>query len=202
MTLVSPTHIATRLPVKTARPGATAPARRWLNVTLCAPLLVLLTGCGYSSGSSGDATKSYQWKSLYRPGIKTVAISVFTSREFDRYDEIRFTQAVAKQLEAYTPYKIASRDVADTVLEGQIRSIRRTTQSNSRTGGVPQEQLFDLTVDFTWKDLRNGKIITSRTVFDQTTAYYPTLGEGAFVGSQTAAEKLALAVVQQMEGDW
>ena len=79
-------------------------------------LLLALGGCGYSAGNkSGDATKSYQWKSLYRPGIKTVAVSVFTSREFDRYDEIRFTQALAKNLEAYTPYKIASRDVADTV---------------------------------------------------------------------------------------
>jgi hypothetical protein len=167
---------------------------------------VFLTGCGYSAGTSdsgsGDATNGYQWKSLYRPGIRTVAVSVFTSREFSRYDEIRFTQAVAKQLEAYTPYKIASRDVADTVLEGQIRSIRRTTQSNSPNGGVPQEQLFEMTVDFTWKDLRNGKILASRTVFDQTTAFYPTLGEGAFVGSQTATEKLALAVVQQLEGDW
>ena len=177
---------------------------------LVALLLLAASGCGYSTGGTGDGAGAssaslatgYQWKSLHRPGIQTVAISVFTSREFRRYDEIRFTQALAKQVEAYTPYKLASRDVADTVLEGQIRSIRRPVLSSSSNGGVPNEQLFELAVDFTWKDLRSGKIIASRTLFDQTTAYYPTLGESSFVGGQTAAERLALAVVQQLEADW
>ncbi|HEV7298735.1 MAG TPA: hypothetical protein VGN72_05160 [Tepidisphaeraceae bacterium] len=174
---------------------------------MVAILLLAVAGCGYSAGVSNagageSSSEGYQWKSLYRPGINTIAISVFTSREFRRYDEIRFTHAVAKQIEAYTPYKLASRDVADSVLEGQIRFIRQPVLSSSANGGVPNEQLYEMGVDFTWKDLRTGKIIASRTVFDQTTAYYPTLGESSFVGAQTAAERLALAVVQQLEADW
>jgi hypothetical protein len=175
-----------------------------------------VVGCGYSNGGGSAASfetgepampvkaapRGYQWKSLYRPGIETVAVDIFESKEFRRGDEFGLTTAIAKQIEATTPYKIASRDRADTLLEGSVRSIRRPVMSLSRNGGVPQEQFYELTVDFVWKDLRNGKILTSRTYFDQTTAYYPTLGEDAFVGQQSAAERLALAIVQQMEADW
>jgi hypothetical protein len=179
-------------------------------------LALVVAGCGYSNGvgsaASFDTSESampvkatprgYQWKSLYRPGIETVAVDIFESKEFRRGDEFGLTTAIAKQIEATTPYKIAPRDRADTLLEGSVRSIHRPVMSLSRNGGVPQEQFYELTVDFVWKDLRNGKILTSRTYFDQTTAYYPTLGEDAFVGQQSAAERLALAIVQQMEADW
>jgi hypothetical protein len=169
--------------------------------------LLLAGGCGYSSGtavSSGSTSQpaGYQWRSLYRPGIKTVAVETFTSRDFRRGEEFRLSAAIAKEIEAYTPYKIAPRDSADTVLEGEIFSIRRPVLSSSSNGGVPNEQLFQLVVNFTWKDLRTGKILVSRKGFEQITAYYPTLGEGSFLGSQTADEKLALAIVQQLEADW
>jgi len=181
-------------------------------------LLIVLTlsaaGCGYSNGGSASfnseadsrplkaSSKGYQWKSLYRAGVETVAVDIFESKQFSRGDEFGLTTAIAKNIEAYTPYKIAPRDRADTLLEGSIRSIRRPVMSFSRNGGVPQEQFYELTVDFTWKDLRSGKILTQRTYFEQTTAYYPTLGEDTFVGQQSAVEKLALAIVQQMEADW
>lgn len=179
-------------------------------------LAVALTGCGYSNGGGASASfdadevnkpvkagsAGYQWKSLYRAGVETVAVDIFESKEFRRGDEFGLTTAIAKQIEATTPYKIASRDRADTLLEGSIRSIKRPVISLSRNGGVPQEQFYRLTVDFVWKDLRNGKILTQRTYFDQTTAYYPTLGEDSFIGQQSAVEKLALAIVQQLEADW
>lgn len=167
--------------------------------------LMLAAGCGYSGGSSAPSSSSssgYQWKSLYRPGIKTIAVGIFDSRDFRQGEEFRITTALAKEIEAYTPYKIAPRDSADSLIEGRIRRIQRPVIFNSSDGGVPAEQLFILTVDFTWKDLRTGKIIVSREAFEQVTSYYPTLGEGSFVGSQTAADKLALAIVQQMEADW
>ena len=68
--------------------------------------------------------------------------------------------------------------------------------------GVPQEQSYILTVNFTWKDLRSGRILMERKNFQQAAAFYPTLREGAFVGSQEAVEKLALDIVQQMQAEW
>ncbi|MCS7032800.1 MAG: hypothetical protein NZ561_02265, partial [Phycisphaerae bacterium] len=67
---------------------------------------------------------------------------------------------------------------------------------------IPQEQLYKITVNFVWKDLRTGKILVERRNFEQTATFYPTLGEGRFVGSQQAAEQLARGIVQELQADW
>ena len=69
---------------------------------------------------------------------------------------------------------------------------------------APFQTVWDgrIDLDFTWKDLRTGKILVERRRFEQSTTYYPTLGEGQFVGSQQNVERLALAIVQEMQADW
>jgi hypothetical protein len=59
-----------------------------------------------------------------------------------------------------------------------------------------------VTVNFVWKDLRTGRILVERRNFEQTATYYPTLGEGRFVGTQLAVEKLSLGIVQELQSDW
>jgi hypothetical protein len=41
-----------------------------------------------------------------------------------------------------------------------------------------------------------------RRDFEQKASFFPTLGESTFVGSQDAVEKLAMAIVNEMEADW
>ncbi len=94
------------------------------------------------------------------------------------------------------------RDRADTVLEGEITDIFVRTFSLDPHVAVPQEQFYLVRVNFTWKDLRTGKILAERRRFEQTATFYPTLGEGQFVGSQQNVERLALAIVQEMQADW
>jgi hypothetical protein len=57
-------------------------------------------------------------------------------------------------------------------------------------------------VNFRWTDLRSGRILLERKDFQQTAPMYGTLGEGEFVGGQNGIEKLALAIVQEMQADW
>jgi hypothetical protein len=59
-----------------------------------------------------------------------------------------------------------------------------------------------VTVDVTGKDLKTGRILVERRNFEQTTTYYPTLGEGQFVGNQQSVEKLAMAIVQELQANW
>ena len=87
-------------------------------------------------------------------------------------------------------------------VEGEVVSVRTNNLSNSSTTDTPQEQLLTVTVNFTWKDLRTGEIITQRRNFDQQATYYPTLGESNFAGSQDAIEKLALGIVHELERPW
>ena len=175
-----------------------------MNQPAAAPLLatvLLLAGCGYSTVGS-EPQGGYKWQSLYREDVKTVAVPIFANRDFRRGVEFALTKAIVNQLEAHSPYKVVPKERADTILEGEVTSVKLQTLSSDSTTAIPQEQLYIMTVNFTWKDLRSGRILVERRNFQQTTTFYPTLGEGEFVGSQNAAEKLALGIVQEMQADW
>src|SRR5436305_1630796 len=95
----------------------------------------------------------YHWKSIYRQDIRTVAVPIFKNNDFQRGVEFALSKALVNQIEANTPYKVVPRERADTILEGEIVSVRANTLSKNSRSGLPQEQLLDITVDFTWKDL-------------------------------------------------
>lgn len=169
--------------------------------------ITLLGGCEYSSSARSDAGDSessdgYQWRSLYREDIRSVAVPIFRSTSFQRGVEFNLSKALVNQLEASTPYKVVPRERADTILEGEIVNAEVNNLSNDRNAAIPQEQMLVLTVNFVWKDMRSGRILVERRSFEQTATYYPTLGEGRFVGTQQAVEKLALAIVQELQADW
>lgn len=164
-----------------------------------------MTGCGYQQqGSFEDVPgkTSYKWSSLYREDIQTVAAPIFTNKDFRRGVEFRLSTAIVKQLESHTPYRVAPQDRADTILEGEIVSVDLSTLSRDVRTNVPQEQMYVMTVNFRWKDLRSGKILVERRNFQQMAPFYSTLGEGEFVGNQQAVEKLAQAIVQELQAEW
>ncbi len=172
------------------------------HVVAC--IALLLTGCGgYSqTGDGSTGTSSYQWSSLYRQDIRTVAVPIFTNIDFARGDEFALTKAVVTQIEQRTPYKVVDRDKADTILEGQITRVKLQSLSAERGSNLPQEQLYGVKVNFTWKDLRTGRVLVERRGFEQSNAFYPTLGEGREKAALNTTEQLALAIVQELQADW
>lgn len=166
-------------------------------------LVLTIGGCGYQqSGMDHENTNGYQWHSLYRQDIQTVAVPVFTNVSYRHGLEVSLTKAVIQQIEENTPYKVVSSQKADTILEGQITTAQVTTLSNDPYSGLPQEQLFTITVAFTWKNLRTGQELVRRSNFDQRATFFPTLGEGTDVGSQSAIDSLALGIVRELQADW
>jgi len=167
------------------------------------PSVAMLDGCGYShTGSTPSAQSGYQWRSLYREDVKSVAVPIFTNKDFTRGVEFSLTEAIVKELELHTPYKVMPRERADTILEGEIVEVRRNTVSNDARAAIPQEQLYIVRINFIWKDLRSGRILVERRNFEQTATYYATLGEGRFIGQQQNVEKLATGIVQELQADW
>ena len=164
-------------------------------------LCAFVSGCGYTH-TGAEPSGSYQWRSLYREDVKSVAVPIFTNKTYRRGVEFALTKAIVTEIEAKSPYKVMPRARADTILEGQIVDIRLQNLSSDSTIAIPQEQLYVLTVDFIWKDLRTGRILADRKNFQQTTTFYPTLGEGEFVGSQQNVERLATGIVQELQANW
>jgi Lipopolysaccharide-assembly len=167
-------------------------------------LLLPLTGCGYQQQGVDDRNQmpGYQWHSLYREDIQTVAVPVFVNTSYRRGMEFSLSKAVVQDIETHTPYKVVSSDKADTILEGEITSVSLNTLTNNLYTDLPQEQSFTVRVNFTWKNLRTGQVLVERRDFDQKASFFPTLGESSFVGAQDAVERLALAIVNEMQADW
>ena len=169
-----------------------------------ATLAMTLAGCGYnqSGGSNNKLEGGYKWNSLYREDIQTVAVPIFTTKDFRRGVEFRLTEAVIKQLELHAPYKVVPKDRADSILEGEVVAVSVGTISKDFQTNLPREQQLVVQIDFVWKDLRTGRILAQRKGLQGTTTFYPSLGEGEFVGSQQAIERLALTIIQEMQADW
>ena len=172
--------------------------------TLALLSVLLLAGCGYSqTGSSkNDLASGYHWNSLFREDVQSVAVPIFTNKDYRRGVEFRLTEAVQKQIEARAPYKVVPKDRADTILEGQITQVSSAGITRDYQTNLPREQIMNITVDLLWKDLRTGQILMQRKNFSRQVIFYPTLGEGESIGSQDAVEKFAVEIVQEMQADW
>src|SRR5215213_7968767 len=125
------------------------PSRSFVTLTRIVTVGVVaafLCGCGYNQSDypSGQAraAEGYQWRSLYREDVRTVAVPVFGNRSFERNVEFNLSKAVVSYIESSTPYKVVPKERADTILEGEVTRVEIDTVSNSSTaGGIPQEQL-------------------------------------------------------------
>ena len=175
-------------------------------------LLVALTGC--ASYRLGHA-------SLYRPDIRTVHVPVFQSESLrDRLGE-RLTEAVVKEIEMRTPYKVVGVEEADSVLSGAIVSdVKRVTA----------ETIYDdarnITAGFQvhtrWVG-RNGNTLMqcsemplvscdARVNADSAppwdlrvnadSAFIPEAGQSLATAQQLAIERIARDIVSQMEIPW
>ncbi len=155
-------------------------------------LMLGLTGCGYSS------------KELFPTQYQTVASPSFENRTFYRGIEFELAEALVKQVESRTPYKVVAPGVAQTILEGTITEVEQTQLSRRRPGGVPQEVELTITIDFIWKDLSSGEVIADRRGFVSVGRYVPTsgIGEPFEIAQHQAVQRLADDIVSAMRSDW
>src|SRR5204862_2122331 len=86
-------------------------------------ILVAFTGCaGYQIGN----------RALYRPDIRTVHVPMIQSDSYRRYLGERLTEAVVKEIELRTPYKVVDADSADSVLTVRLVSDSKRVIANNR----------------------------------------------------------------------
>ena len=161
-----------------------------LSVGLLAATLVL-SGCGYST------------KRPFPDGISTVHVEMLHSQEFRRELEFELTEALVKRIEMDTPYRIADRAHADTVLSGEVLEVRQNVLGKRFDTGTPREQGAQITVRYRWKDQRTGKILVERPRFVHQVAYIPIAGESFDTGVRVRGiDQMAERIVETMESEW
>ena len=98
--------------------------------------------CCYSPAAW--ATTSSGARTLFPEGIETVYVPVFDSASYRRGLGEELTEAVVKEIEKRTPYKVVSSPgAADTVLIGKIVSDNKAVIFETTTGD-PAIRSFDL----------------------------------------------------------
>jgi hypothetical protein len=165
-----------------------------LNHKLAVSLALLAggmaAGCGYDSGS------------VFRTDIKTVYVPMFESREFRRNLEFMLTEAVKKKIATDTPYRVASREKADTILSGELLEERQAAYAPDFRTRQPRDEQMTMIVRVKWTDQRSGAELFNRPLLLQSTDYLPSAGETEKYTQQKAIERLASRIVAQMYNDW
>ncbi len=179
--------------------------RHMLCLAISLGAVALLTGCGADGAIAG-----YSGREMYPENVRTVAVPIFENNTFEEGVEFGVTEAVTKEIELRTPYKVAGSGAADTQLTGTIRSVSQRMLSRTYDGGLAQEVQVVIVASFEWKDMRTGEVIRKRGEIRGTGEYIPArapasadrLSEPMPVGVQGATGELAREIVSVMRQDW
>ncbi len=152
----------------------------------------MLAGCGYRTTE------------LFPETYRTVSVPIFENRTFYRGVETDLAEAMVKEIEQRTPYKVVATAAADTSLTGTIVSVRQQSLSKTASAGFVEEQEVTVIIDFEWKDLRTGEVIVSRKGFENAgrAAAASPVGEPFSVAQHGVVQRLARDVVSTLRGEW
>jgi hypothetical protein len=165
---------------------------------LVAVLCVMsLTGCGYMVGS------------VYQSDVRSVHVPIFTSDSYRRGVEFQLTDAVQKEIQKQTHFRLAKEGNADSRLTGRIVRIKKRVLGESAFDD-PRELELAIAVEVTWEDLRNGEIIAQQRVpieseeiqLLSTGSFAPEVGQSLATAEKQVIDRIARQVVEMMEMPW
>jgi hypothetical protein len=163
-------------------------------------LPLFLCGCaGYQIGNN----------TLFPLEIRTVYVPMFQSNSFRRNLGERLTEAVVKEVEKRTPYKVVSDPNADSVLSGRIVGEHKKVLVPDLTGDARETQVI-MKVEVSWCDrkgrmLRDTQAIPLPSEIADVTGtgdVVPEVGQSITTAQQEAICRLAQQIVGLMEKPW
>jgi Lipopolysaccharide-assembly len=106
----------------------------------------------------------YTIGSLHDTRYRTIYVPIFENKAFQsgplRGLEYRLTEAVQKEIERSTPYKVVSnRDRADTELLGAIVATPKHILNRNQLNEIREGQM-DIKVELVWRDLHTNEILS------------------------------------------
>jgi len=184
----SVTPLSPRIP-RAMRTFVEQAGRGWILVWL-----LLLTGCGYTVGNG------------FNPEIRTVSIPIFENDTFRRGIEVQLTEAVQKEVQTRTPYRLAKGLNADTRLTGRIVQTRKDVLGENKYDD-PRELQQSLMIVTKWENLRTGEVLAQQEVplsptaipLTTQTEFAPEVGQSLATATQDTLDQLARRIVNMME---
>ncbi|MGD9722160.1 MAG: LptE family protein [Pirellulales bacterium] len=191
--------VAIARPADTAR-GSGAGSVRRLGFVLVAICVVASAGCAaYRFGAA----------SLYPPDIQTVYVPVFESNSFRRNLSELLTEAVVKEIENVTPYKVVGSPDADSVLSAKlVNDTKRVLIEDAYD--QPRETEINMAVEVRWVN-RRGDLIDQQTmvpaaedavVLSAPGTLVAEYGQSVSTAQLQSIQRLARKIVSMMETPW
>src|SRR3954454_16126507 len=171
-----------------------------LSCVAASLLVVMVAGCiGYHVGTN----------SLYAADVATVYVPMIESDSYRRDLGERLTEAVVKEIELKTPYKVVSTPNADSVLSARLQvDTRRRIIENAFSD--PRVSENELRAEVNWVNRRRQPLAPIQMIpvpaellaFSQTSNVIPEAGQSIATSQQQAIQRLAQQIVATMEAPW
>jgi hypothetical protein len=167
---------------------------------IAAMMLAVVVGCaGYKIGT----------RNLYRNNIRTIHVPIIKSDSFRPELGVLLTEAVQKEIENRTPYKLTNWETADSVMICRLTADSKRAVSETNTD-EPRVLQSVMTVEISWNDRRGQPLIENRFLppgestfyFAENVDFVPEAGQSISTANQRAVERLANHIVDQMEIRW
>jgi len=177
-----------------------APSQIILACVATGACIVTLAGCiGYHAGTN----------SLYPADVSTVYVTMIESDSYRRDLGERLTEAIVKEIELKTPYKVVNTPDADSILTAHL--MYDTRQRVIQNGfSDPRVSLTSLHAQVNWVNRRRQPLVPVQmiplpaelTMVSQTSNLIPEAGQSVAVSQQEAIQRLARQIVSTMEAPW
>ena len=171
---------------------------------VCATLLLQCIGL-----TAGCAAYRFGPESLFVPGIRTVHVPIVRNDTFRHDLGVRLSEALVKEIEQRTPYKVTGDPSADSTLTCRISNESKSVLTETDSDD-PRALDAALTVRASWTS-RSGDMLTQNSLiptedlaitFGQDARFVPEAGQSIDSATQSAIESLAERIVSQMETRW
>jgi outer membrane lipopolysaccharide assembly protein LptE/RlpB len=166
-------------------------------ILLLAFCLPALAGCGYHT--VGSATH-------LPPGLKTLAIPLFTTQTNANHTEVALTQAVLGEFAARTRFRVVPSDGsespdADAILHGTILKQYVAPLTYNTTTQQSSSYLITLVLSVTIKD-RDGRVLYENKNYTYREQYQSTSNLPTFIQEDPAAmQRLSRNFASQLVSD-
>src|SRR5262249_39528773 len=147
--------------------------------------------------------------SLYARDIATVYVPMIESDSYRRDLGERLTEAVVKEIELKTPYKVVNTPDADSILTCRLMSDSRNRLIQNGFSD-PRVSLTDLRAQVNWINRRRQPLVPVQMIpipadllnISQTSNLIPEAGQSVATSQQEAIQRLARQIVGTMEAPW
>lgn len=158
---------------------------------------LLGSGCGYVVGNQ------------FPREVRSIHVPIFKNNTYRRGLEYQLTEAVQREIQQRTTFRLVSQDDADTVLTGAIVEARKDVLGQNKFSD-PRSLQVNLQVRVTWEDRRSGRVLATDTQPIQPDAialvgqadFAPEVGQSQATAVQEANARMARKIVDMMENPW